>query len=435
MYCFQCGKQIDEDVKFCPHCGQEQKLNSGRAQERKSDETGKELSDLAGKAGEGIRAFLRKLSSIRFPGKRGLLAVIAVIAVVMLISSFGGKADSRNGSGSSENSGSDRKNTSIFSKNEVCITCDGNKNCIACNGEGYCAYCSGTGKINCLMCWGTDLCGICLGTKYDEDGDRCSICGGKGTCTWDDCEEGYEDCSFCYGRKPCNLCNGENVCPTCDGKGSYSTDTPRRLTAYKKVEHNCLYGKEICDQCDDGVCKDCEGRKKEECYGCDGTGKCSSCDDNPNRNCPICDNTRVCTYSGCVNGYENCIFCEGTGMCQKCRGTHERECSYCVSGFYFEEYSYSVGNASANAKTVDGREDHGSDVLDIDSFFEDECSNCFGEGELPCTCTLGQCVECAGEGHTLTYASGKIKEVDCAYCVGGVCRKCGGSNYEDCPYC
>lgn len=26
MYCYQCGKQVEEDVKFCPYCGAQ--LNS-----------------------------------------------------------------------------------------------------------------------------------------------------------------------------------------------------------------------------------------------------------------------------------------------------------------------------------------------------------------------------------------------------------------------
>lgn len=417
MRCIRCGKFVDDAVAFCPHCGYEQKKKSDRGVDvllRRDSET--------------------KLPKFKLPGKRGLAAVIAAIVLLIL---FGGNSDSgersashnAGGSGSSTSgtksgttSGSSGKKTNTPSKNEeLCVTCDGDKDCIACDGKGYCGFCEGTGKSVCTICWGADYCQNCGGdgirsfsqVRNGSTGEKCGVCNGKGKCTVDSCDGGYQECVFCKdGRKPCHICDGEKTCVTCQGEGGYDTAGKLRLlTGYKTEEHECYYGEVLCDHCDGGECTFCDGSGKKKCNSCNGSG---------------------CKY--CVGGYNTCTYCEGTRNCMYCYGKHTRKCPYCVDGYTFNDYQFYIGKESSDTPSNNGG---GSDKFDITDYFQDECNTCFGRKEIDCWCNGGECTECSGDGYVPVYnpSDTGVKKKKCSECSNGLHRVCGGDGIADCPDC
>ena len=130
------------------------------------------------------------------------------------------------------------------------------------------------------------------GDKYDAE---CEECGGNGTETCPECDNGRVECEECDG-------DGTFTCSTCDGDGKVLDDE----------------GNEI-------ECDECDGEGTVECYECQGAGtvSCSNCGGSEEIECDECSGDGV--YETDDNIYDEYFICSWDkdlqNLCEMNEGT------------------------------------------------------------------------------------------------------------------
>ena len=166
-------------------------------------------------------------------------------------------------------------NDKVYSVEEYEITIE----CPDCDGDGYniytCNTCDGEGSVT------------RTGTSYHNEPATCTSCWGTGTV-----RRGSNVCEYCSGY-------GSNTCITCEGSG----------LVYLWGEYN--------------TCPGCKGTGRQKCYLCGGTG-----DWNNEVTCEECWGSGKSgrnTYSSSYDIEETCSSCDGEGRyrneCSTCNGT------------------------------------------------------------------------------------------------------------------
>jgi len=355
---------------------------------------------------------------------------------------------------------------------------------------GYCIPC----QLNCTKCCPkTDNCDICeAGFVVQVDKKTCDT-----TCKDGEIEVNgkckpcdIKDCSICPNKKDCTQCIEPKVLhkPTETSAAVCVTACPDPY--YKSVTSKCDKCPEECESCHaydkcticmpghflfEGKCKiDCtEGQVKIDghCINCT-TPNCSNCPvkadtctdckgdlklyqnichdeciegtyEIPNDKCKICSNEcQICIddskctkcYSpsvlqgnhcqeNCNNGYVNvngvCIACEDEG-CKKCK-KDTKECKQCYDTFFL----------------IDGycTNDCGDGYFEKENGDNDICSPCL---DMCRVCeSSNTCKECNDPFVVQKKPEGvKCQQIcDKGYSThdGKICKKCTGSNCEECP--
>ena len=80
----------------------------------------------------------------------------------------------------------------------------------------------------------------------------------------------------------------------------------------------------ICQYCDQGKCRECNGTGQKRCGICGGSRICIACGGIPRR--------YVTSYGVGMGFYVECPSCHGDGKCWRCEGSGKEECQSCDGG-------------------------------------------------------------------------------------------------------